>query len=140
MLRGSELGFSDERLLGSRLRAEIAGGLTDPSRLCGRQRTSIRIDSDQMTIPDYQTLMRPVLAAVADGSSHRIRDLVALLADKYKLSPQERNQLLPSGTQRVLDNRVGWAVSYMKKAGLVSSPHKGFTQITSVGLQTLKEH
>jgi len=93
-----------------------------------------------MTIPDYQTLMRPVLAAVADGSSHRIRDLVVLLADKYKLSPEERNQLLPSGAQRVLDNRVGWAASYMKKAGLLSSPQKGFTQITSVGLQVLKEH
>lgn len=93
-----------------------------------------------MAIPDYQTLMRPVLAAVADGSPHRIRDLVPLLADQYKLSDEERNQLLPSGMQRILDNRVGWAVSYMKKAGLLTSPQKGVTQITSVGLQVLKDH
>src|SRR6266851_6079963 len=93
-----------------------------------------------MAIPDYQTLRRPVLAAVADGSPHRIRDRVGPLADKYKLTEEERDQLLPSGAQRVLDNRIGWAVSYMKKAGLLSSPQKGFTQISVLGLQVLKEY
>lgn len=47
---------------------------------------------------------------------------------------------MPSGTQRVIDNRVFWAVTYMKKAGLLSTPQRGFTQITPIGLQVLKEH
>ena len=64
-----------------------------------------------VAIPDYQTLMRPVLASIADGAEHRARDLVPQLADDFQLSDQERKQLLPSGGQRVIDNRVFWAIT-----------------------------
>jgi len=91
-------------------------------------------------IPDYQTLMRPVLVAVADGSEHRARDLIPLLADEFKLSEQERKQLLPSGGQRVIDNRVYWAMTYLAKAGLLARPKRGYVQISDAGRKALQDH
>ncbi|QGS93422.1 hypothetical protein R15_17370 [Burkholderia pseudomallei] len=72
-----------------------------------------------MPIPDYQTLMLPVLRAVADGQEHRFRNVVETLADEYQLTDEERNTLLPSGTAPLFDNRVGWARTYLKQAGVV---------------------
>lgn len=72
-----------------------------------------------MAIPDYQALMLPVLQLAADGNEHRFRDAVDQLADQYSLTDEERNELLPSGSQAVFTNRVGWARSYLKQAGLL---------------------
>src|SRR5262245_40798275 len=72
-----------------------------------------------MAIPDYQTLMLPVLHRLADGNEHALRDVVAQLADQYRLTPEERRELLPSGTQPTFNNRVAWAKTYLKKAGLI---------------------
>lgn len=92
-----------------------------------------------MAIPDYQTLMRPVLAAVADGAPHRARDLVPLLANQFNLSEQEQKQFLPSGAQQVLDNRVHWAITYLGKAGLLSRPQRGYVQVTPAGMNALHD-
>ena len=62
-------------------------------------------------IPDYQTCMRPVLVLLADGQTWRKRDLVAALEEEFRLAPEERNALLPSGKQRVMASRVGWAIT-----------------------------
>lgn len=62
-----------------------------------------------MPIPDFQSLMRPLLEAHADGNEHRNRDLVAQLADHFELSEEERREMLPSGGARLFDNRIGWA-------------------------------
>jgi len=70
-----------------------------------------------MPIPDYQTLMLPVLKISEDGNTHKFRDAIESLADQFTLTDEERRELLPSGSQAVFDNRVGWARSYLKQAG-----------------------
>jgi restriction system protein len=77
-----------------------------------------------MPIPDYQTLMKPLLCLAAEGET-RVADVEGRLAAGFKLSPEERDQLLPSGRQRVLNNRIHWAKFYMQKAGLIDSPRRG---------------
>lgn len=90
-----------------------------------------------MAIPDFQTLMLPVLVAVNDGKEHLFRDLVESLAEKFELTAEERKQLLPSGRYPTFDNRVGWAKTYLKKAGLVSQTKRSYLRITDRGLNVL---
>jgi len=92
-----------------------------------------------MSIPDYQTLMLPLLKEVSDGREHSFPSIVDALAAEFKLSEYERRELLPSGGQFVFNNRVGWARTYMKKAGLLSAPKRGVVQITERGLGVLKD-
>jgi restriction system protein len=91
-------------------------------------------------IPDYQTLMLPVLKLASDGREHRFRDAVERLASEFGLSDAERAELLPSGNQPIFDNRVGWARSYLKQAGLLHSPKRGVFQITETGKALLAEN
>jgi len=93
-----------------------------------------------VTIPDYQTVMLPLLRLAADGEEHSLREAIESLADEFDLSEQERKELLPSGSQATFDNRVGWARTYMKKAGLVDSPRRGHFRITARGLEALQEN
>lgn len=86
-----------------------------------------------MAIPDYQSLMLPVLELTADGAEHRFRDAIDALAERLSLSAEERRTLLPSGTQPIFANRVGWAKTYLKKAGLIASPRRGYFRITDAG-------
>ena len=90
-----------------------------------------------MPIPDYQTLMLPVLKISEDGNTYKFRDAIESLADQFSLTDEERRELLPSGSQAVFDNRVGWARSYLKQAGLLDSPKRGFFQITQRGKELL---
>ncbi len=90
-----------------------------------------------MTIPDYQTLMLPVLRLASDGNEHKFSKAVEELADEFNLSTEERNELLPSGSQAVFNNRVGWARSYLKQAGLLASPKRGFFTVTQKGTELL---
>lgn len=90
-------------------------------------------------IPDYQSMMLPILELAADGSTYRMRDSVDLLADRLGVSAEERKTMLPSGYSPVFSNRVGWAVTYLKKAGLLSSEKRGYFQITSRGKEVLKQ-
>ncbi len=87
-------------------------------------------------IPDYQTLMRPVLEAAANGEI-RIGDVVEKIADEFGLTTEERATLLPSGAQSVLSNRVHWAKTYLKQAGLVESTRRGHFNITERGKSVL---
>lgn len=93
-----------------------------------------------MPIPDYQTLMRPLLQLAADGQEHKLRDASETLAQTLGLSEAERNALLPSGTQTVFSNRVGWARTYLKEAGALSTPRRGYFQITTRGQQLLADY
>ncbi len=93
-----------------------------------------------MTIPDYQTLMLPVLKLAADGKEHKFSQAVEELADAFRLTTEERNELLPSGSQAVFNNRVGWARSYLKQAGLLASPKRGFFTITQNGTELLAKN
>ncbi len=92
-----------------------------------------------MTIPDYQSIMLPLLRYAADGKVHSFRECVHALADHFRLSASDRRELLPSGQQPVFDNRVGWARTYLKKAGLLSSPTRGTFKITQRGLDVLSK-
>ncbi|MCF1484527.1 MULTISPECIES: restriction endonuclease [Rhizobium/Agrobacterium group] len=77
-----------------------------------------------MAIPDYQSLMLPVLRLAADGET-RVPDAAEKLAEQLGLSVAEREEMLPSGRQRIFHNRIHWAKFYMTKAGLIDSPARG---------------
>ncbi|MGD8466559.1 MAG: restriction endonuclease [Anaerolineae bacterium] len=93
-----------------------------------------------MAIPDYQSIMLPLLELAGDGEEHSLRDTIETLADQFDLSDEERRELLPSGRQPTFDNRVGWARTYMKKAGLLESTRRGYFRITKRGVGVLEEH
>ena len=88
-------------------------------------------------IPDYQSLMLPLLKLVSDGQEHKYRDLIESLAIEFQVTDEERKELLASGNQAIFDNRVGWAKTYLKKAGMLDSPKRATFVITDLGRQTL---
>jgi restriction system protein len=90
-----------------------------------------------MSIPDFPSVMLPLLQYAGDGKEHSLRDAITFLADVFKLSDEERKRLLPSGQQTVFDNRVGWARTHLKKALLLEYPKRGFFQITDRGKDVL---
>ena len=92
-----------------------------------------------MPIPDYQSIMLPLLRLAGDGAQHKFRDTVELLAQQFQLTSDERSEMLPSGTAFLFDNRVGWARTYLKQAGLLESPRRGTFSITQRGQQLLAE-
>lgn len=89
-------------------------------------------------IPDYQALMRSVLECAGAGEA-RIGDVVERVAEKLSLTAEERAQLLPSGKQTVLANRVAWAKTYLAKAGLVESTRRAYFRITPRGQAALSD-
>jgi restriction system protein len=93
-----------------------------------------------MSIPDYQSIMLPLLKFSRDQKEHSLREAIETLAMEFSLSDDEKKALLPSGQQSIFDNRVGWARTYMKKAGLLETTKRGFFEITKRGLDTLKEN
>ena len=93
-----------------------------------------------MTIPDFQTIMRPLLELHGDRHEHLNKDLVNALALQFKLSEEERKVMLPSGRAKMFDNRVGWAKTYISNAGLIESPRRSVSVITPEGEKVLKEH
>lgn len=92
-----------------------------------------------MAVPDYQTIMLPLLQLLSDGKVYTTRELIEGLAGKFNLTGDERKELLPSGQQPIFDNRVGWARTYMKKAGLIESDKRGTQKISARGLEVLKQ-
>jgi len=92
-----------------------------------------------MSIPDYQACMLPLLKAISDGSDHKMSDAVMILSRQFKLSQAEQDALLPSGQQSIIANRIGWARTYMKKAGLLTYPKRAYSRITDRGKKLLKE-
>jgi restriction system protein len=92
-----------------------------------------------MPVPGYESFMLPLLRALRDGDEHDVRELRELVAAEFKLSVAERAELLPSGKQGVFDNRVGWAKTYLDKAGLVEGVRRGVYRITDLGKKVLAE-
>jgi restriction system protein len=92
-----------------------------------------------MPIPDYQSCMLPLLEFAADGKEHATHEGVEALARHFNLTEEEQKRLLPSGTQSVLANRVGWGRTYLKKAGLLEYPKRGQFKITNRGLDVLAQ-
>jgi restriction system protein len=90
-----------------------------------------------MPVPDYQTLMLPVLQCLADGQEHSLGEVIEIVSEKFGLSAEEMQQLLPSGQSTVIGNRSGWARTYLKKAGLIESTRRGFFRISKRGEDAL---
>lgn len=90
-----------------------------------------------MAIPDFQTLMLPVLRVCGDQNEHRFSDIVRVLASQYHLTDEELQQLLPSGRYPVFKNRVAWARTYLVKSGLLESPRREFVKVTDKGRKVL---
>lgn len=93
-----------------------------------------------MPIPDYQSIMLPLLTLTSDNNEHSLRETIELLATQFNLTDEEREELLPSGTQAIFDNRVGWAKTHILKAGLLESPRRSIFKITTRGQQALAQN
>lgn len=91
-------------------------------------------------IPDFQTLMLPFLKLAKDDKEYSSSDFLEPLAEQYKLTDDEKKTMLPSGAQRVFNNRVHWAKAYLKMAALIENTKRGFFRITERGLHTLSEN
>lgn len=90
-----------------------------------------------MPIPDFQSLMLPIMKIAADGADHTARELRERLAAELGLSEQERKELLPSGQQPVFTNRLAWSRSHLRMAGLLEKTGRGTFRITLRGKQAL---
>jgi restriction system protein len=90
-----------------------------------------------MTVPDFQTLMRPLLDEYAVGGERPIAEVRAALASKFDLTPEELAERLPSGTAKTFDNRVGWAATYLYRVGLLIRPRRSVYAITERGREVL---
>lgn len=92
-----------------------------------------------MAIPDFQTLMRPLLEFASDGKQHSLHEAREALAGRFKLTDEEKKALLPSGRQAIFVNRVAWAKVYLHHAGLLESPQRGQFKISDRGRTALKD-
>ena len=90
-----------------------------------------------MSVPKFSDMYIPVLQLLSDKKPRKKDEMIDYEADYYKLSDDEKKVLLPSGKQTYLSNRVGWAIVYLKKAGLISSPVRASFIITDEGLKAL---
>lgn len=90
-----------------------------------------------MPIPDFQTLMLPLLARYAEGGERRIRDVRAELAERFDLTQVELAERLPSGSAKTFDNRVGWATTHLHHAQLLDRTRHGVYVITERGREVL---
>lgn len=90
-------------------------------------------------IPDYQSVMLPLLKYAGDKNEHHIRDAIEQLANEFDLTEEESKEFVPSGQQLTFDNRVSWAKTYLKKAGLVESTRRGYFRITERGVNVLED-
>jgi restriction system protein len=90
-----------------------------------------------MSIPDFQSIMLPLLRLCSDGQEHTNREAIEVLACEYRLTPEELKKMLPSAQQRVFDNRVAWARAHMKMALLLENVRRGVFRITERGKSIL---
>ena len=93
-----------------------------------------------MAMPKYDELMKPLLVAVQDGEVYKMKDVTSILAQQLNLSAEELAELLPSGRQTVFKNRVSWAKTYLKKAGLLDSPARATIVITDAGKKVVADN
>lgn len=93
-----------------------------------------------MSIPDYQTIMLPLMRFAEDRKEHSLHELATFLAKAFLLAENELQELLPSGKQTIFINRVGWARTYLSKAGLLTPTKRGYFQISDRGIEVLRQN
>ena len=87
-----------------------------------------------MPIPDFQTLMRPVLVLHEDGGEKSATELRDAIAEQFGVTDSERDEMIPSQKARLFDNRVAWTLTHLSKAGALDRPRRSYTRITPRGL------
>ena len=92
-----------------------------------------------MTVPNYQRFLLPTLQQLGNGEEYPVRKIYDLVANQFQLSEEDRQQLLPSGRQKTYQNRIGWAILYLSKAGLIDKPKRGYAIITDRGRELLAQ-
>lgn len=93
-----------------------------------------------MPVPDYQSLMTPVLRELEDGRARAIAELRDHVADRIGLTVEDREELVPSGQKPLYHDRTSWAVAYLKQAKLLERPKRGVYAITERGREVLAKH
>ena len=93
-----------------------------------------------MAVPGYQEFMFPILKFLSDEQVKSKRSIIDAMAVNFKLTEQELNETLPSQTQPTYENRIGWAITYLKKAGLLASPTRANFQITQEGKKIVDDN
>jgi restriction system protein len=93
-----------------------------------------------MAIPDFQSIMLPMLQIVGDEQEHSINELLGKLAGHFSLTEEELNEMLPSGKQTTFYNRVGWARTYLTKSGLLEMTRRSYYKITERGDKVLRSN
>jgi restriction system protein len=93
-----------------------------------------------MPIPDFQSIMLPLLKILADGKVYKYREIIEALVREFQVTEAERKEMLPSGQQEIFSNRVGWAKTYLKKAGLIDSPQRATFVISEKGKEILSQN
>ena len=91
-----------------------------------------------MTIPDFQTLMLPILKAVGDGRPVPRRELANAMIGEFRLTEAEQEKTISSGG-KVIDNRTWWALTHLFQAGLLARPQRGVVEITDAGRSVLAQ-
>lgn len=92
-----------------------------------------------MSVPDFQSFMLPLLKTVSDGKEYSLGEVVDTLANQFGLTDEDKRELLPSGRKTRLDDRVGWAQTYLRKAGLLERTGRGRFRMTERGLHVLEK-
>jgi len=90
-----------------------------------------------MAIPDFQSTILPVLKYLSDGKERSNQEIYDALENQFDMTEEEKKELLPSGKQRVIINRIAWAKSYLKQANLVEAVKRGYYKITDAGMDVV---
>lgn len=90
-----------------------------------------------MAVPDFQTIMRPLLAQLEDGADRSIREVRDKLAEHFELTDEDLAEQIPSGRAKTFQNRVGWATTYLYRTGLIERPKRSTYRISSRGREVL---
>lgn len=93
-----------------------------------------------MSVPKYYEIHKPILQCLSDGQVHTMKEIKAYVIKYFQLKDEDIVALLPSGTQTYLTNRIGWAKTYLKKAGLIVSPARATCQITEEGTKVVQDN
>src|SRR3989338_2577231 len=93
-----------------------------------------------MPIPQFKYVIKPLLEYLADGQEHSLKEAESSLAIKFNLKESQLSQTTPSGRMTIFSNRVGWAKTYLKKAGLIEAPKKALFKITQEGQKVLAQN
>ena len=93
-----------------------------------------------MPLPKYYEMHKPFLEYLSDGKEHKLKELKQYVSKQLRLTESQLAEMLPSGRQTVFDNRIGWARTYLKKAGLIESPSRAAFVITEEGAKVLEDN